>query len=146
MLRARIYRKMTATSPKKGRRMRRRRLRPMDVEISFLEGLVRKDPEFIEAWEVLGDNYLALGRAQDGLVVDERLCELLPVDSCARYNLACSLAINGQFDRAALELALALDLGYRDFPHLAKDPELEQLRKHPSFRKVRAKITALTKA
>lgn len=146
MLRARIYQKMTATSPKKGRRMRRRRLRPMDVEISFLEGLVRKDPEFIEAWEVLGDNYLALGRAQDGLVVDERLCELLPVDSCARYNLACSLAINGQFDRAALELALALDLGYRDFPHLAKDPELEQLRKHPSFRKVRAKITALTKA
>lgn len=134
---------MTATFPKKGRRTRRRRLRPMDVEISFLEGLVRRDPEFIEAWEVLGDDYLALGRARDGLSVDERLCELLPVDSCARYNLACSLAINGQLDRAAAELSRALDLGYRDFPHLACDPELEALRKHPSFRKIRAKITAL---
>lgn len=118
----------------------------MDVEITFLEGLVRRDPDFIEAWEVLGDDYLALGRAKDGLDVDVRLCELLPADSCARYNLACSLALNGQTERAVLELVHALDLGYRDFPHLACNPELETVRKHPGFCRIREMIHELNLA
>ena len=125
---------------------RRSRARSLAVEISFLEGLVRRDPEYVEAWEVLGDDYIETGRMGDGLKVDERLCQLLPRDSRARYNLACSLASTGQLDAAVSELDLALDLGFRDFPHLAKDPELDPLRKHPHFHKIRAKIRALKTA
>jgi len=34
----------------------------------------------------------------------------------------------------------ALDLGYSDFKWLMKDPDLESLRKHAVFEKVKAKL------
>lgn len=121
----------------------RREARDLDIEISFLEGLLRRDPGYVEVLELLGDNYTLRGRPRDSLTVDERLRCLKPRDPDVRFNLACSLALSGEAERACTELEQALDLGFRDFRSLQRDPDLADLRKHPSYQRVRAKMRGL---
>jgi tetratricopeptide (TPR) repeat protein len=114
--------------------------RDLDVKIEFLAGLVRRDPDYVDALELLGDHYTRRGRYAEGLRVDEHLARLEPRSPLVFYNLACSCSLTGQFDRAALALEKALQLGYRDFHWLARDPDLRQLRQQPVFRPIEAKI------
>jgi hypothetical protein len=125
------------------RKLSRREVRDLDVEIGFLEGLVRRDPAYVEALQLLGDDYSDRGRPAEGLCVDERLRQLRPDDSGVRFNYACSLALNGLFERACEEIESALDLGYRDFKWLHRDPDLAELRKHPAFKKLKTRIKSL---
>ena len=124
-------------------KLSRREARDLDIEIDFLEGLVRRDPGYVEALELLGDHYTLRGRPRDSLTVDERLRSLRPEDPHVRFNLACSLSLSGETERACRELETALELGFRDFRSLQRDPDLANARKHPDFKKVRAKIRAL---
>ncbi len=124
--------------------MSRREQRDLDVEIGFIEGIVRRDPKFHDALQILGDDYTRRGRYLDGLKVDEELIRLRPDDPLAHYNLACSYSLTEQYDRAAAALDRALSLGYRDFQWLARDPDLSNLRKHPLFKNIRAKLKVLT--
>jgi tetratricopeptide (TPR) repeat protein len=114
--------------------------RDLDTKIEFLEGLVRRAPDYVDALQLLGDHYTQRGRFAEGLKVDERLAQLEPRNSLVFYNLACSYSLTGQLDRAALALEKALRLGYRDFSWLAKDPDLRKLRQHPVYRQIEAKI------
>ena len=123
--------------------MTRDQERSLDIEIGFLEGVVRRDPGYIDALQILGDNYTRRGRFEDGLKVDEQLVRLRPGDALVHYNLACSCSLTEQFESAAVALNRALDLGYRDFKWLSKDPDLAKLRKHPLYKKIRARIKAM---
>jgi tetratricopeptide (TPR) repeat protein len=114
--------------------------RDLGIKIMFLEGLVRRDPDYVDALQLLGDHYTRNGRYADGLKVDEHLVRLEPRSPLVFYNLACSCSLTGQFDRAASALETALQLGYRDFRRLAKDPDLHQLRQQPIYRDIEAKI------
>ena len=114
--------------------------RDLDTSIEFMEGLVRRDPDYVDALQLLGDHYTQRGRYAEGLKVDERLSRLEPRDPLVFYNLACSCSLTGQFDRAALALEKALQLGYRDFRWLAKDPDLRKLRQQPVYRDIETKI------
>ena len=114
--------------------------RELDVEISFLEGLVRRDPNYVEALQILGDDYTQRGRINEGLQVDQKLSELEPQNPTVFYNLACSLSLAGKLDEAAQAIESAIDLGYRDFKWLARDPDLKALRKHPHFERLREKM------
>ena len=118
----------------------RRSLRDLDVKISFLEGVVRRDPRFVEALEILGDHYTQRGKYEHSLKVDQQLSALEPTNPLVFYNLACSYSLNSEFDRAAEALDKAILLGYRDFKWLARDPDLRLLRKHPLYRSIAAKI------
>ena len=133
--------------PKNGnsprRRLTRREVRDLDLEIGFLEGLVRRDPTYVEALQILGDNYTRRGRYTEGLKVDERLSRLRPDDSVVYYNLACSYSLTSQIEAAAEALAAAIDLGYRDFKAMDKDPDLENLRQCAEYKRIRAKIRGL---
>src|SRR5438034_1400868 len=122
------------------KKMKRRESKDLDVKIQFMEGIVRRDPEYIEALQLLGDHYTQRGRYDQGLKVDERLSHLEPTNPLVFYNLACSYSLIGEVDLAANALEKALTLGYRDFKWLAKDPDLRTLRKHPAFREIEAKI------
>src|SRR5689334_13165676 len=108
--------------------------RELDVKIGFMEGVVRRDPGFVEALQVLGDDYTRRGRFVAGLKVDEQLAQLRPDDALVQYNLACSCSLTGNFNRALTALEAAIDLGYRDFKWMAKDPDLEDLRHHPLYK------------
>ena len=114
--------------------------RDLDIKIQFMEGLVRRDPDYVDALQLLGDHYTQHGRYLDGLKVDEHLARLEPRSPVVFYNLACSCSLIGQFDRAASALEQALQLGYRDFRWLARDPDLHQLRQQPIYRDIEAQI------
>jgi len=115
-------------------------LRDLDLEIVFMEGLVKRDPGHVEALQILGDNYTRRGRLQEGLRVDQRLCALRPEDSMVHYNLACSYSLTGQCDLAAETLNRAINLGYADFDYMTRDPDLKNLREHAGYKKIRARL------
>jgi tetratricopeptide (TPR) repeat protein len=114
--------------------------RDLDTRIEFMEGLVRRDPNYVDALQLLGDHYTQRGRFNEGLNVDERLARLEPESPLVFYNLACSYSLTGQFDRAALALEKALGLGYRDFAWLARDPDLKKFRQQPAYDEIKEKI------
>ena len=103
-------------------------------------GVVRRDPRYVEALQLLGDNYTKRGRYSEGLVVDEQLAQLEPDNPLVFYNLACSYSLTDQCERAADAIEKALELGYNDFKWLAKDPDLKKLRSHPRYKQIRAII------
>jgi tetratricopeptide (TPR) repeat protein len=122
------------------KKTKRRESKDLDVKIQFMEGIVRRDPEYVEALQLLGDHYTQRGKFEQGLKVDEQLSRLEPRNPLVFYNLACSYSLIGEVDMAASSLDKALALGYRDFKWLAKDPDLRTLRKHPLYRDIQAKI------
>ena len=122
------------------KRLTRREARDLDVKISFLEGLIRRDPKWVETLQMLGDYYARRGKPGRSLEVDQKLARLQPRNPLVFYNLACGHSLNGELDRALEALEKALALGYRDFKWLAKDPDLRQLRQHPLYRGIESKI------
>ena len=117
--------------------------RELDVKIGFMEGLVRRDPDYVDALQLLGDHYTQRGRFSEGLKVDERLARLDPENALVFYNLACSYSLTDQFDRARLALEKSLTLGYRDFAWLAKDPDLKKFRQQPAYDQIKERIRHL---
>lgn len=57
----------------------------------------------------------------------------VPSEVYARYNLACALARQGKTDEALATLRKAVELGFGDPTHIARDPDLESLRGDPRF-------------
>ncbi|HTL54508.1 MAG TPA: hypothetical protein VL361_02470 [Candidatus Limnocylindrales bacterium] len=124
----------------RSKRLSRKEVRDLDTKISFLEGIVQRDADYVEALQILGDHYTQRGRYEHSLKVDKQLSRLEPRNPLVFYNLACSHSLNSEFDLAVAALEKALLLGYRDFKWLARDPDLRRLRKHPLYRPIEDKI------
>jgi tetratricopeptide (TPR) repeat protein len=122
------------------KKLTRREVRDLDVKIEFMRGIVRRDPGYVEALQLLGDHFTQRGSYEESLLVDKQLSRLEPRNPLVFYNLACSYSLMGHVDLAASSLEKALTLGYRDFKWLARDPDLRPLRKHPIFRTIEDKI------
>jgi tetratricopeptide (TPR) repeat protein len=131
---------MPEPSSAKSKKPTRREVRELDVKITFLEGLTRRDPSYVDALQILGDHYTQRGNYDRSLGVDQQLSRLQPRNPLVFYNLACSYSLNGEVDLAAAALEKSLALGYSDFKWLAKDPDLHSLRQHPRYRTIEAKI------
>jgi tetratricopeptide (TPR) repeat protein len=101
--------------------------------IPLYELRIEEEPEDIQAMHWLGYAYTHVGRYEDGLDLDRRLCRLLPEDGMVRYNLACSLSLLGRVDEAFDVLYRAVDLGYDDAEHLRADPDLASVRRDDRF-------------
>jgi tetratricopeptide (TPR) repeat protein len=127
------------------KKLSRAEQRELDTKIEFVEGLVRRDPLYVDALQILGDHYTQRGRITEGLQVDEKLAQLEPENPVVFYNLACSYALTAEFDRAVAALNRAIDLGYRDFTWLAKDPDLKNLREQPAYEEIKARVRELKK-
>ncbi len=125
------------------REMSAQEQRELDVAIGFLEGVTKRDPEYVEALQLLGDDYTRRGRFESGLEVDQRLAGLRPEDPLVQYNLACSHSLLDQPEAAAAALQRALDHGYRDFKWLARDPDLKKFRQHELYKTVQARVRSL---
>src|SRR4051812_13770285 len=121
----------------------RQEKRDLDIEIGFLEGVVGRDPSYVDALQLLGDGYTKRGKYLAGLRIDQSLADLRPRDPLVFYNLACSFCLTRNYKEAAEALDLAITLGYRDFKWLAEDPDLHDLRKQPIYRRIRAKLRQL---
>ncbi len=112
----------------------------LDVEISFLEGLTKRDPEYIEALQLLGDDYTKRGRFGEGLAVDQHLSRLLPEDSMVFYNLSCSFSLTDRIDDSITALKKSVQLGYNDTQWIDEDPDLNKIRSDPRFEQIRHKL------
>jgi len=105
----------------------------MGFEIAFYEGILERNPNSVDVLMALGNNYTRSGLYEKGLAIDRRLCGLRANDPGVHYNLACSYALLGDVDRAIETLGRAVVLGYRDFAHLQRDPDLEVVRGDPRY-------------
>lgn len=121
----------------------RQEKRDLDIEIGFLEGVVDRDPSYVDALQILGDDYTRRGKYLAGLRIDQKLADLKPEDPLVYYNLACSYSLTRNYREAAEALEESIRLGYRDFKWLAEDPDLHDLRKQPIYRRIRAKLRQL---
>jgi tetratricopeptide (TPR) repeat protein len=126
--------------PRSRKKLTRQEQRDLDLEISFMEGLLQREPRYVEALQVLGDDYTRRGNFGAGVKVDEKLVQLRPDDPMTHYNLACSYALLSQFEPAVTALERAIARGFNDFKSLLKDPDLAELRQHPLFKKLETKI------
>jgi tetratricopeptide (TPR) repeat protein len=123
--------------------MPKRKVKKKDFEILFYESLLQKKPNFTQVLSCLGDAYTRKGFYQESLEVDKKLVVLRPDDPIAHYNLSCTLSLLGDAERALEELKRAILLGYDDFSYILKDPDLENIRKHPTFQKFYQKLNQL---
>ncbi len=119
------------TSETSTRRLREQTQR--NFEIEFLGRVLERDPFFVEAIRVQANNLAAKGEYTRALQLDRRLVRLIPENSIAWYNLACSYAVLGMIDPAFSTLQRSLELGYRYLDRLRKDPDLKILRRDPRF-------------
>jgi tetratricopeptide (TPR) repeat protein len=119
------------TSEISTRRLREQTQR--DFEIEFLGRVLERDPFFVEAIRVQANNLAAKGEYTRALQLDRRLVRLIPENSIAWYNLACSYAVLGMIDPAFATLQRSLELGYQYLDRLRKDPDLKILRRDPRF-------------
>ena len=108
----------------------------LDFELNFFEGILQRNPDYVDALRVHGNNLTLKGRFTDGLQIDRRLVELRPADALAHYNLACSYSLVKKADPALRALRKALELGYRDFDYMREDRDLAHVRKDRRFRKL----------
>jgi hypothetical protein len=123
------------------KKLTRREQRDLDLEISFMEGVVQRDAKFVEAWRVLSDDYARRGKFKEGLHADEELARIQPDDPAILYNLACSYSLMKNTEGGVAMLSRAIAKGFNDFKWLLKDPDLVHVRKDPLFKKVWVKIS-----
>ncbi len=114
-------------------RRRSRQQAQRDFEIDFLERVLERDPCFVDALRVQGNNLASRGEYARTLLLDRRLVHLVPGDAIAWYNLSCTYAVLGMTDPAFSALQRVLELGYRFVARLRQDPDLKTLRRDPRF-------------
>lgn len=108
----------------------------LDFEISFYENLLKENPDFVNVLIALGDAYTKRGRYEDGLKIDQRLVQLRPDDPFVHYNLACSYSLLKRSKPCLEALKKAIQLGYRDFSFMKKDPDLDFIRRDPRYKEL----------
>ena len=126
------------TKPPRGKSARKEDL---EFEIDFFEGISRRDPDYVEALQVLGDAYTKSGQWEKGLKIDQRLAKLCPDNPLVFYNLACSYALLNRVDEAFAALTEAVRRGYNDARWLNKDPDLDNLRHDNRFEEIRENLS-----
>ena len=112
-----------------------------DFEISFYEGLIEMNPNFVEALICLGNAYTQKSLFSKGLEIDLKLSKLRPYDPFVYYNLSCSYSLLNRVEESLSCLKKSILLGYSDFPYLAKDRDLENLRSDDRFKKFFSKCS-----
>ncbi len=134
---------MTKKANSAREKLSRQELKNLDLEILFLEGIVRRDAAYVEALQILGDDYTRRGRYVEGLKIDQRLTRLRPEDAFVHYNLACSYSLTDQIELAFQALHAAIGFGYHDFNAMDHDPDLDKVRQHAEYKRIRAKMRGL---
>lgn len=105
-------------------------------EVGLSRAVLETNPQDVRALEMLGQALTRAGRHDEALEADLRLAGLRPKDPIAFYNLACSYSHLDNLDAAFDALHRAFDLGYRDYRHLLRDPDLENVRRDRRFKRL----------
>jgi TolB-like protein/class 3 adenylate cyclase/Tfp pilus assembly protein PilF len=111
------------------------------------EKLTRDQPDYAQAWSLLGRIDAALGRKEDAVREGRRACELLPLskDAGAGAGLIASLAViyawTGENDLALEQLAVSAQIANGvTYGELKLEPQWDSLRGDPRFEKLVASL------
>jgi tetratricopeptide (TPR) repeat protein len=107
-----------------------------EFEIGLARALARVDTRNVRAFQLLGQALTRVGRHQEALEADLRVTQLDPRDPVGHYNLACSYSNLEHLDDAFQALHRAFELGYNDYRHMLRDPDLENLRRDRRFKQL----------
>jgi tetratricopeptide (TPR) repeat protein len=97
---------------------------------------IQKDPGYAEAYSNRAVTYMQLkkfNKAEEDL---RKAKELSPDSPSIHYNSASLESLRGNVDLALDELDASLTKGFADYDALRRDPDLDNVRKHPEFRKI----------
>lgn len=108
----------------------------LDFELEFYNGILERNPHYVEVLRVMSSNLIAKGNFEQGLELDRRLARLCPQDRIAHYNLACTYSLLGMVDCALESLEAAIQHGYDEFEYMQEDPDLEAARKDNRFQEL----------
>jgi TolB-like protein/Tfp pilus assembly protein PilF len=111
------------------------------------EKITRDQPDYAQAWSLLGRIDAALGRKEDAIREGRRACELLPLSKDAGagagmiINLAVIYAWAGEKDLALEQLAVSARMPNGvTYGELKLDPQWDLLRADPRFEKIIASL------
>jgi Flp pilus assembly protein TadD len=107
-----------------------------EFEVRLARAAVHGNPRHVRALQMLGQALTRRGRHQEALEADLKLSTLCPADPVAFYNLACSYSNLDNVDAAFEALNRAFELGYNDYRHMLRDPDLEAVRRDRRFKKL----------
>ena len=105
-----------------------------EFEIRLSRAAFEADSRNVRALEMLGQALSRTARHREALEIDLRVARLRPRDPVAFYNLACSYSNLEDLEEAFNALRRAFELGYKDYPHLLRDPDLENVRRDRRFK------------
>ena len=97
---------------------------------------IEKYPDYSVAYANRAVAYMQQKKYNKAAEDLKKAASLDPRDPAVFYNLAALYALQKQLDLALEALDKALDLGFNDYDSLRKDPDLNNLRKHPEFRQI----------
>ncbi len=115
----------------------------IDFEIYFYERLLSAYPDFSDVLIPLAEAYTRRGLHDKGLAVDLRLTQLRSQDPVAWYNLACSYSLLKRLHESIEALRRSFELGYADFNHLRRDPDLTNIRQVPEYKQLMDSVVSL---
>lgn len=97
---------------------------------------IQKYPSYDVAYSNRAVAYMQqkkFNKAMDDLKKAE---EINPNNATVHYNFVALYSLQRQIDRALDSLDRALELGFNNYDALRTDPDLNNVRKHPEFRKI----------
>ncbi len=97
---------------------------------------IQKDPGYAEAYSNRAVTYMQLKKFNKADEDLRKAKELSPDSPSIHYNSASLESLKGNVDLALDEIDVSLTKGFSDYDALRRDPDLDNVRKHPEFRKI----------
>jgi hypothetical protein len=98
-----------------------------------LAKLVEANPKMPAAWLALGSARHSQKKYDDAIAANRKAAEFPAFAPTALYNVACAHSLQKQTDKAIEALTQAVAAGFADRPQMAKDTDLDHIRKDPRF-------------
>lgn len=97
---------------------------------------IEKFPDYDVAYSNRAVAYMQQKKFNKALDDLKKAEQINPNNPIVHYNFVALYSLQKQLDRALDHLDKALQLGFNNYDALRTDPDLENVRKHPEFRKI----------
>src|SRR3990172_1644522 len=95
---------------------------------------LESSPNEARAHIFLATSSARLGLWSEAVAEGELAARLAPDDPVMMYNVACLYSLLNEQETAVQWLARSIQHGRRDFEWMKRDPALENIRNHPSYK------------
>ncbi|HMK42845.1 MAG TPA: tetratricopeptide repeat protein [Dissulfurispiraceae bacterium] len=122
-------------------------LRSRDFENAIKEFTVaiEKHPSYDTAYSNRAVAYMQQRKYNKALDDLKKAEQINPKNASVQYNFVALYSLQNQLDRALDSLDKTLELGFNNYDALRADPDLNNVRKHPEFRRICEKYKVFLK-